>query len=845
MGPSDPPVLPRALLAAGQAAILGQLAECVVLADRAGRIAYLNEAAVRLYGTGIIGAGPQDYARAFRLLAADDPAAAAQALPLARALDGETVTGARWRMRCADGTELVLLGSACPIDDARGERIGAVLTVHDDGARERNEAALREESEALETLNRVGAAVASELDLERVVQTVTDAGVELTGARMGAFFYNATGPEGEHMLLYTLSGVPRERFEHYPMPRASALFRPTLAGECLVRSDDVLKDPRYGKSPPHHGLPSGHPPVRSYLAVPVVSRSGEVLGGLFFGHPEPARFSTRHERLGRGIATYAAIAVDNANLYATAQREIAERRRAQERLRELNETLEQRVEERTRDRDRAWKFSRDLQAVVDEHGRLLQVSDAWLTVLGWEPADVVGRRSMEFIHPDDRPANGRPFFAGAGRKSGFENRVRHRDGSYRVISWVANQDDGIVYASGRDVTAQKEQAQALAMAEGALRQSQKMEAVGQLTGGIAHDFNNMLAVVIGSLDLLRRKMAADVPERRHAESAMEAANRAAALTQRLLAFARQQPLKPQPVDVNELVAGMSDLLRRALGANVQLELLTGSRLWCTRADPNQLENAIVNLAVNARDAMPDGGRLVIETGNARLDRRYTASHPGVAEGDYVLVAVSDDGVGMPPEVVERAFDPFFSTKQAGQGTGLGLSQVYGFVKQSGGHVRIYSEPGRGTSVKIYLPRLAGQKAEPAAPGPVAASLPRGRRELILLVDDERSVRTVTAEALRELGYLVLEADGAEPALALLDAHPAIALLFTDVVMPGIDGQRLAAEARRLRPGLKVLYTTGYSPRAASQQGVPDGPLLGKPHTLEQLGRALREVLDAS
>ena len=839
--------MPRALLAAEQTAVLGQLAEGVILVDTTGRITYVNEAAARLHGVSRFDVGPDDYACAYRLLTEDGRPYPSRELPLSRAvLGGAVVADVRWRIRRPDGSEIIAQGSARPIHDVDGKPLGAVLTMHDDTERVQTEQALRDETQALETLNRVGATVASELELERIVQTVTDAGVALIGASMGAFFYNTTNEAGESMMLYTLSGVDRHAFDRYPMPRASLLFRPTLSGESAVRCDDVLRDPRYGKSPPYHGMPPGHPSVRSYLAVPVVSRSGRVSGGLFFGHPEPGRFSQRHERLMVGIAAHAAIAIDNANLYAVAQREIDERRAAEERLRELNETLEQRVEARTRERDRAWKHSRDLQAVVDERGYFLQVSDAWQTVLGWQAAEVVGRRAYEFIHPDDRPVGERPFFANLAKGPAFENRMRHRDGGYRRISWLASQDEDTIYASGRDVSEQKEQAEALAQAEAALRQSQKMEAVGHLTGGIAHDFNNMLAVVIGSLDLLQQRLPEDAPERRHAGNAFEAANRAATLTHRLLAFARQQPLDPRPVEANVLVEGMSELLRHAIGPDIRLEVLTASGLWPTLVDANQLENAILNLAVNARDAMPGGGRLTIETANTSLDGRYVAGHPEMEAGDYVSITVSDSGAGMPPDVVARAFDPFFTTKQAGQGTGLGLSQVYGFVKQSGGHVTIYSEPGRGTGVKIYLPRLPGEAARPeTANAPTA--LPTGRQERVLLVDDEPAVRKVTVEALQELGYRVLEADGADAALAMLAKHEDIALLLTDLVMPKTDGRLLAAEARRRRPGLKVLFTTGYSAAAAQHSGAaePEAPLLGKPYTLVELGRKLRQVLEGA
>jgi PAS domain S-box-containing protein len=577
------------------------------------------------------------------------------------------------------------------------------------------ESALREETRTLEALNRIGTALSGELDLERLVQMVTGAGVELTGARFGAFFYNILADDGEGFHLYTLSGADRSAFEGMGGVRATGVFAPTFRNEGVVRSEDILVDARYGRMGPHHGMPTGHLPVRSYMGVPVVSRSGEVLGGLLFGHPEPGRFTERHERLMVGVAAQAAIAIDNARLFQAAQA--------------ANETLEQRVAERT----------------------------------------------LELEEAND-----------------------------------------------------------------ALRQSQKMEAVGQLTGGIAHDFNNMLAVVVGSLDLLNRRLAHDDPRaRRYLEAAADGARRAAQLTQRLLAFSRQQPLRPEPVDANNLVAGMSDLLRHSLGPDIRFDAKLAPGLWRTHADPNQLENAILNLAVNARDAMPGGGSLTVETRNVERADRH-----GVSE--HVAIAVTDTGSGMPPEVIAKAFDPFFTTKDVGKGTGLGLSQVYGFVKQSGGHVGIRSRPGEGTTVEIHLPRYAG--AEPAEDAiDDAPELATGRRgETVLVVEDEPGVRQFSTDALVELGYRVLEADGAVAALRLLDAHPEVALLFTDVVMPEVNGVKLAEEARRRRPDLKVLFTTGYARDALSGAAAPGSgaETLGKPFTVEELAAKVRDALDA-
>ncbi len=382
--------------------------------------------------------------------------------------------------------------------------------------------------------------------------------------------------------------------------------------------------------------------------------------------------------------------------------------------------------------------------------------------------------------------------------------------------------------------------------EDALRQAQKMEAVGQLTGGIAHDFNNMLAVVNSALELLGRRFAGGDDKALHyIGMAKGGVKRAAQLTQRLLAFSRQQALKPGALQLNRLVGSMTDLLTHAIGGNIRFEAQLDPALWPTWADANQLENAILNLAVNARDAMPDGGMLAIETANAPVDARLAAGQPGVVPGEYVSVAVRDTGAGMPPEVAARAFEPFFTTKEVGRGTGLGLSQVYGFARQSGGFVRIDTAPGEGTAVRIYLPRHAAQ-AEAAPPPATAALPPRAAGETILVVEDEDAVRTLSVDMLTEIGYRVLAADGASAALRALDAHPDIALLFTDVIMPETNGRKLADEALKLRPALKILFATGYSRNALVQGEVLEAgvELIGKPFTLAELEARVRAVLDA-
>jgi signal transduction histidine kinase len=382
-----------------------------------------------------------------------------------------------------------------------------------------------------------------------------------------------------------------------------------------------------------------------------------------------------------------------------------------------------------------------------------------------------------------------------------------------------------------------------AAAEAQLRQTQKMESLGQLTGGIAHDFNNMLAIIIGSLDLVRRRLRSD-PDK--AETgvghAMEGAQRAAALTSRLLAFSRQQALAPTVCDVNKIVSGMSELLRRTLGEQVEIETVLAGGLWRVFADCPQIESSALNLAVNARDAMPDGGKLTIETANTYLDEEYAAQHAEVTAGQYVMISITDTGTGMSAQTIERAFDPFYTTKGVGKGTGLGLSQVFGFMKQSGGHVKIYSELGQGTTVKLYFPRHVGDgQAEADAPPATAVQ----GTESIFVVEDEDSVRRVTVDTLRELGYTVIHASSGRQALAMFAQNAKIDLLFTDVVMPEMSGRVLADEALKLRPELKVLFATGYTRNAVVHNGMLDAGVafMTKPFTMEQLATKVRAVLD--
>jgi two-component system NtrC family sensor kinase len=380
------------------------------------------------------------------------------------------------------------------------------------------------------------------------------------------------------------------------------------------------------------------------------------------------------------------------------------------------------------------------------------------------------------------------------------------------------------------------------IAEQALRQSQKMEAVGQLTGGVAHDFNNLLTIIIGNLGIAKRGVV-EARAERALNNALVGAERAAQLTQRLLAFSRRQPLNPRVLDANKLIVSISDLLTRTLGEDIELETIGGAGLWSVEVDASELESTLLNLALNARDAMPDGGKLTIETSNAYLDDEYCRHNEGVGPGQYVLIAVSDSGAGMSSETIDRAFEPFFTTKEAGKGTGLGLSQVYGFMKQSEGHVKIYSEPGEGTTIKLYLPRRDGDEIEISADESEASD--RGHGETILVVEDDDGVRQYAAEILRDLNYQVIEAKDSASALRLLDADKKFDLLLTDVVLPGKNGRELANEVETRRPDTKIIFMTGYSRNAIVHHGRLDAgiALIPKPLVERVMARKIRQVLD--
>jgi PAS domain S-box-containing protein len=640
----------------------------------------------------------------------------------------------------------------------------------------------------------------------------------------------------------------------------------------------------------------------------------------------------------------------------------------------MNASLAGKVADRTAERDRIWEVSRDLLGIAGPDGEWQSVNPAWTRTLGWQADEIVGRTSDWLLHPDDiekTHAEVAQLNAG-GCTTGFENRLRAKDGDYRILSWTAVPVDTLFYTTARDVTEERRQQAALLAAEertrlvleamdgvgvwtydiaadrfysdasfaalygfgpaqlgegasmaevvarvhpddagkmdGArammragrgdgeleyrlvlpdgevrwilarhhmlrddtgrcekvigvgldvtrqreleerLRQSQKMEAVGQLTGGLAHDFNNLLTAISGALEMMQMRLKQGRIDdlQRYIGAAQTASGRAAALTHRLLAFSRRQPLDPRPVDANRLIAGMEDLIRGTVGPGMGVEVIGGEGLWSILVDPNQLENALLNLCINARDAMPDGGRLTIETANVWFDDR-AAHERDLAPGPYLSLCVGDTGIGMSPAVIARAFDPFFTTKPMGQGTGLGLSMIYGFARQSGGQVRIHSAVGEGTRMYLYLPRHQAPAEDQAMSGGVRRALDAGWGETVLVVDDEPAVRMLVVEILGDLGYAAIEAGDAAEALPVLRSDRRIDLLITDVGLPGMNGREVADIARATRPAMPVLFITGFADKAVIGDG-PLGPgmqLVTKPFSVEALASRIREIVSGA
>lgn len=520
---------------------------------------------------------------------------------------------------------------------------------------------------------------------------------------------------------------------------------------------------------------------------------------------------------------------------------------AEEQLSLLNDSLAHEVAIRTNERNFMWATSPDLMAVIDFEGYLRRVNPAWTRLLGYTSVELVDHHVNEFVLEEDHAPTVEAYLTAAdGSSPRVVNRYWHRDGSVRWIAWAAAPAGEMIYASGRDITEDKARQVQLEEAQEQLRQAQKMEAVGQLTGGLAHDFNNLLAGISVSLEMIDTRVEqgrlSDVEK--YLVVAQAATKRAAALTHRLLAFSRRQTLAPKPTDAVALVNGILDMIQRTVGPNVTVESLAEEDLWAALVDPSQLENALLNLCLNARDAMPDGGRIVIDMTNCTFDTAGARQHE-VPEGQYLSIRVADSGTGMTPEVLAKAFDPFFTTKPIGEGSGLGLSMIYGFAQQSGGRVRIASQPGAGTTVSLYLPRFKGaaeqEHNQPDAPVMVIAQ----PGETVLVVEDEPTILHLVSDLLDELGYRTLEAATGAAGLDILRSAARVDLLVSDVGLPGgMSGLQLANAGRQLRPDLRVLFMTGFAADAVFQNGrlEPGMAVLPKPFSVHVLAEQVRELI---
>lgn len=708
-------------------------------------------------------------------------------------------------------------------------------------------------------------AISAQTHTDRLFEQILRVVVEVAGAQRGALILITNGSlivrariEATEEFSVSLAELPLTKCPDL----SSALLRYAIRTEEVLLLADaasagvVVEDPVVQRRE-----------LRSVLCVPLFKQA-TVVGLLYLeNNALKGAFTSELVEVVQVLAAQAVISLENSTLLGelkelteTLEERVVERTRqltdeivardkAQAELRELSRTLEQRVAERTADRNALWQLTRDLMLRCTYEGKVTAVNPAWTEVLGWSENDLLGASIFDFVHPDDlkRTAEGASDLSEGRSHERFDNRYRHRDGSYRWISWATRSSGGVITATGRDVTREIEQAEALSKAESQLRQSQKMEAVGQLTGGLAHDFNNLLAGISGALELMHTRIQQgrqqDVD--RYMTAAQGATKRAAALTHRLLAFSRRQNLDPKPTNVNRLVTGMQEMIQRTVGPGIAVQFVGASGLWPALVDQSQLENALLNLCLNARDAMPNGGQITIETANKWLDER-AARQQGVAVGQYLSLCVTDTGAGMSEETISRAFEPFFTTKPLGQGTGLGLSMIYGFAQQSGGQVRIYSELGQGTTVCIYLPRHQGSVDDDAAIATVALHPRSDQGETVLVVDDESTIRMLLTDTLTDLGYSSIEAADSATGLKILQSDVRIDLLITDVGLPGgMNGRQMADAARVRRPDLKVLFITGYAENAVLRAGQlePGMSMMTKPFPIEAMAARIRSLIE--
>jgi len=766
-------------LAREREAILSQLSEAVILADAEGRLTFVNEAAERLHGVRLLGVGPEDYTDSYHLLTEEGLSYPSHELPLARAVRGETVVGARWRIRRPDGSTVLAVGNAKPLLAPTGEQIGAVLTARDETERDRAEQQVRENEARLRAL--------------------TD---NLPGGAVYQIWMSADGRERRFVYLSqsyeALAGVPV----------ADVIDDPSRAYSAIDPEDQL----RFAEAEEEA--------IRTKMPFDVQSRFRRADGEMRW-----CRFISAPREQPDGSIIWDGLQID---VTSRIQAEIA--------LREMNAALEHKVAEEVSARERVWSVSKDLIAVIGPDGTYKQLNPAWRTQMGHDLDALKGTTFGAFIHPDDLDTTRKAF---AGLLDGIpvddmDIRMRGPDGSYRCYSWTCVAEADGVYAAGRDITFRKE-------LEEQLRQSQKMEAVGQLTGGIAHDFNNLLTIIRSAVDMMRRREIPDERRNRYVDAIAETVDRASRLTGQLLAFARRQPLKPETIDVATQVPIVLDLVRPLLGSRIAIDLSTSRDRLCARVDVSQFETALVNLLLNARDAVEGEGEIKVAL--AEADQLPPLRGEAARSGEFITITVWDSGHGIASDKMEQIFEPFFTTKEVGRGTGLGLSQVYGFVRQSGGDVEVSSRLGKGTSFTIYLPH------SPSAPDAQDSGQDEGQTSgrtamRILVVEDDERVGQFSTETLHDLGHETTLVTSAKAALEVLekdDLHHDV--VFSDVMMAGMNGLELAQAIRERHPGLPVLLTSGYS-EVVAKEGTFGFPLLRKPYSVEALSRALRKALRA-
>jgi PAS domain S-box-containing protein len=675
--------------------------------------------------------------------------------------------------------------------------------------------ALLDEKRMLEILNETGTALSAELNLERLVQTVTDAGVKLLGAQFGAFFYTSTDERGEGLMLYTLSGVPRELFSCFPVPRRTAVFGPTFDGHGIVRSDDIIRDPRYGHNAPYRGMPEGHLPVRSYLAVPVISRSGAVIGGLFFGHPEPGIFTERGERAIVGIAAQAAIAVDNARLLQAVQL-------SEQRFRALIE------------------HSSDAIAVIDIERRLTYLSPAVSSIEGYAAEELINCHVEAHTHPEDlglwRDMLSKALDA-PGQAVPLVWRRRHKSGQWLWLEGVLTNllnDPAVrgVVTNYRDITARirTEELQA---------RSQKMEALGTLAGGIAHDFNNILLAITGNTKMALDDLPTNHPVQESLKEVSKASQRAAHLVRRILSFSRQEEPRTEVTQLQPIVQEALNLLRATLPALIDIRSNFEPRLPSVAVDATQIHQIVMNLLTNAAHAIGDrSGSIELTVDSATITPTTVDEVRELRPGRYVRLSVSDTGCGMDAATLARIFDPFFTTKPIGQGTGLGLSVVHGIMKNHEGAETVYSQVGKGTTFRLYFPAVESQQQ---LSGPVTPNSAPGLGQRVLYIDDDDAIVFLTTRFLERLGYRTTGISQVLPALARFREDPQqFDAVVTDLSMPTMSGFDVAREVRGIRPDIPVLLTSGYfrpqDRETARVQQIDE--LILKPDSIEELVQAL-------